>query len=216
MIVPRLPGLPMRCRATNTESGPGLRSARARCLDRTTATSPAWPSLLDSRWNSSWLTRATRTPRASCSATIAAAAESGRRSGSATSASISQPAVTARQTGWIPSTTNAPCSRRCLRLASSLIRLTSGLAAELIVSAIAPHPAVRPVRPASPLEVAGGRDRGGRALPDRRCRDAGALEVVHVDVGGLGSAGRRVERGYVLRPLLVVGQQGVELSPQVR
>lgn len=48
--------------------------------------------------------------------------------------SISQPASTARHTGWRPSTTKAPSRRRCFRSASSLTRFASGLAALLIVS----------------------------------------------------------------------------------
>src|SRR5258708_6776885 len=45
--------------------------------------------------------------------------------------------------------------------------------------------------------------------------EAGAFEVVHVDVGGLGGAGGGVQRRDELRPPLVVGEQRVQLGLQV-
>src|SRR3984957_1539410 len=125
----------------------------------------------------------------------------------------------------MPSTTKAPCSRRYLRLASSRTRFTSGLAALLIVSAMAHHPSRRRVpgslptalesRPAPASEVAGDRYGFGGGFPVAGGRDAGALKVDHVDVGGVGRAGGGVECGQVGRPLLVVGQQRRELKLQV-
>ena len=138
MIVPTLPGLPGECSATNSESGAHRQVRRARRgADRTIAARPDGPSRSAIRPNSSPDSRATRTPAASCAATIAAAPGWRSRSGATISTSISAPASTACHTGWMPCTTNADSRRLCFRSASAATRLTSGFAALLITSAIA-------------------------------------------------------------------------------
>src|SRR6202042_1965998 len=55
---------------------------------------------------------------------------------------------------------------------------------------------------------------GGRRTVAGR-GDAGAFEVLHIDVGGLGRAGRGVQRRDELRPLLIERQHRIELGLQV-
>ena len=99
IIVPTLPGLPGWCSAANSEPSPAGRSARSTYADRTIAASPDGPSRSAIRPNNSPDIRATRTPAASCAATIAAAPAWRSRSGATISTSMSAPASTACQTG---------------------------------------------------------------------------------------------------------------------
>src|SRR6185437_170264 len=65
------------------------------------------------------------------------------------------------------------------------------------------------------LEVAGGGYGGGGGFAGAGDRDAGALEVGQVDVGGRAGAAGRVQGRDVLRPLLVVGDDRGQLGHEV-
>jgi 4-amino-4-deoxy-L-arabinose transferase-like glycosyltransferase len=171
-------------------------SARRTCWPRRARRWPRYSSTTAARRRCPWAASPGRSPRPRWPASRQMSAWA-----SSTSSSC-RPGRTAARSCAGSSRTAGPCPASTRRCAPS--------------SASRPTPADAPAgATAGRSQAARGGDRVGRGLAGAGRRDPGPLEVRHVDVGGLAGRRRRVQRREVLRPLLVEGEDGLQLRLQV-